>query len=76
MNRIATYYRAIWHPQTTVRFAIVARLREVYVFAWDDDPASAVGVLRAAGRYASDPDLSFTWYEAAKLSQTVREAIQ
>lgn len=74
MNRIATYYRHAWQSQVTVRFAIITRRREVYVFAWDDDPASAVGVLRAAGRYASDPHLSFTWYEAAKLSQKVRQS--
>lgn len=29
-------------------------------------------VLRVLGRFASSPDLSFTWYDAAVLSQRVR----
>lgn len=29
--------------------------------------------LRALGRWASDPELSFTWYDAATLSNRMRE---
>ena len=44
---------------------------ERYVFLYDDD--SRAEALRMLGRYASNPDLSFTWYDAAVLSQKVRQ---
>ena len=43
---------------------------ERYVFLYDDD--SLRSLLQTLGRYAADPDLSFTWYDAAILSQKVR----
>ncbi len=45
--------------------------RERYVFLYDD--RSRAETLRMLGRYASNPDLSFTWYDAAVLSQKVRQ---
>jgi hypothetical protein len=44
---------------------------ERYVFLYDD--ASRAETLRVLGRYASDPELSFTWYDAAVLSQKIRQ---
>jgi hypothetical protein len=44
---------------------------ERYVFLYDD--GSRAETLRMLGRYASNPDLSFTWYDAAVLSQKVRQ---
>jgi len=43
---------------------------ERYVFLYDDE--SLRPLLQTLGRYAADPDLSFTWYDAAILSQKVR----
>lgn len=43
---------------------------ERYIFLYDD--ASRAEALRVLGRYASNPDLSFTWYDAAVLSQKIR----
>lgn len=45
--------------------------QERYVFLYDD--ASRAETLRTLGRYASNPELSFTWYDAAVLSQKVRQ---
>lgn len=45
---------------------------EKYVFIFNDKNRAAT--LRQLGRYASDPDLSFTWYDAAVLSQKIRAA--
>ncbi len=42
---------------------------ERYVFLYDDD--SAETLLRTLGQYAADPNLSFTWYDAAVMSQRV-----
>lgn len=44
---------------------------ERYVFLFDDDNRSEA--LRTLGRYASNPDLSFNWYDAAVLSQKIRQ---
>jgi len=44
---------------------------ERYIFLFDDDNKSEA--LRTLGRYASNPDLSFSWYDAAVLSQKIRK---
>jgi len=44
---------------------------ERYVFLYDDK--SIVETLRGLGRFASNPELSFTWYDAAVLSQKIRQ---
>jgi len=41
-----------------------------YVFLYDD--ASHDELLQTLGRYAADPDLNFSWYDAAVMSQRVR----
>ncbi|WP_245764641.1 hypothetical protein [Planctomicrobium piriforme] len=43
---------------------------ERYVFLYDD--RSVPQLLQTLGRYAADPELNFTWYDAAVLSQKVR----
>ncbi len=47
---------------------------ERYVFLYDD--ASKAETLRTLGRFASNPELSFTWYDAAVLSQKIRQESQ
>lgn len=47
---------------------------ERYVFLYDD--ASRAETLRVLGRYASNSELSFTWYDAAVLSQKIRQESQ
>ncbi len=47
---------------------------ERYIFLFDDGNRSEA--LRTLGRYASNPDLSFTWYDAAVLSQKIRQTTQ
>jgi hypothetical protein len=44
---------------------------ERYVFLFDDE--NRAETLRTLGRYASNPDLSFSWYDAAVLSQKIRQ---
>ena len=45
--------------------------KERYIFLYDDD--NRAERLRTLGRYASDQELSFTWYDAAVLSQKIRQ---
>jgi len=44
---------------------------EHYVFLYSDDHRAET--LRLLGRYASNPELSFSWYDAAVLSQKIRQ---
>jgi hypothetical protein len=47
---------------------------ERYVFLYLDSERTEA--LRVFGRYASNPELSFTWYDAAVLSGKLREMRQ
>jgi len=44
---------------------------ERYIFLYDD--AHRADTLRILGRHASNPELSFSWYDAAVLSQRIRQ---
>ena len=44
--------------------------KERYIFLYNDGNRSKA--LRVLGRYASNKELSFTWYDAAVLSQKIR----
>ncbi len=44
---------------------------ERYVFLFDDD--NRIETLRQIGRFAANPELSFTWYDAAVMSQKIRQ---
>lgn len=48
--------------------------KERYVFLFDDDHRTEA--LRVLGRFASNRELSFTWYDAAVLSQKIRQTAQ
>ncbi len=43
---------------------------ERFLFLYDDK--SAPQILQTLGKFAADPELCFTWYDAAVLSQKVR----
>jgi len=44
---------------------------ERYIFLYDD--AHKSDALKTLGRFASNPELSFSWYDAAVLSQRIRQ---
>ena len=44
---------------------------EVYVFLYDDEHRREA--LRTLGRFATEPELRFDWYDAAKLSARIRK---
>lgn len=43
---------------------------EYWIFLCDD--ANKTEILRQAGRWATNPELSFSWYDAATVSQKIR----
>lgn len=46
---------------------------ERYVFLFDDDSIAAT--LKQFGKFAADKALNFTWYDAAILSQKMRQLL-
>lgn len=54
-----------------INIVAIVKGEERYVFMFDED--SRAETLRTLGRYASNPDLSFSWYDAAVLSQKIRK---
>ena len=57
-------------PARDINVIALVKGGERYVFLYDDD--SRVEALKTLGRYAANPDLSFSWYDAAVLGQKMR----
>lgn len=47
---------------------------ERYLFLYDDHHKAEA--LRTLGKFASNPELSFSWYDAAVLSQRIRQVTE
>ncbi len=58
-------------PQHGVSVLALIKGQERFVFLYDDE--SADQLLQTLGQYAADPELNFSWYDAATLSQRVRK---
>jgi len=56
---------------TDINVLALVKGGERYVFLYDGE--SRAETLRTLGRFASNPDLNFTWYDAAVLSQKIRQ---
>lgn len=63
--------KATQHP----RRLILLKGNERYIFILRRTRQDRALTLRALGRFASDPELSFAWYDAAVVSQWIRHAI-
>lgn len=59
------------HGVEEINVLAMMKGEERYVFLYDDK--NRVETLRTLGRYAADPQLSFTWYDAAVMSKKIRE---
>lgn len=46
---------------------------ERFIFLFDDENRDET--LRQLARFAADPELEFTWYDAAMLSRKIRDAV-
>jgi hypothetical protein len=46
---------------------------EKFIFLFDDENRDET--LRQLARFAANPDLDFTWYDAAMLSRKIRETV-
>jgi hypothetical protein len=54
-----------------INIVAIVKGDERYVFMFDD--GSRAETLRTLGRFAPNPELSFSWYDAAVLSQKIRQ---
>ena len=55
-----------------INILALAKGEERYIFLYDEDSRSET--LRMLGRYASNSELSFSWYDAAVMSQKIRKS--
>lgn len=60
--------------QRSMNVLALVKDSERYVFLFDED--SSDSLLQTLGKFAADKELSFTWYDAALLSQKVRKIRQ
>ena len=57
-------------PDDALHCAIALKDGEKYVFLWTKPHAAEL--LRTVGRFASNPDLSFSWHDAALMAKKIR----
>ena len=56
---------------TNINVLALVKGEEKYIFLFNEQNRKKT--LRQLGRFASNPKLSFTWYDAAVMSQKVRK---
>ena len=47
-----------------------------YVFVFGNSDEQVKTILRRFGQYAADPNLNFSWFDAAQMAQRVRKETQ
>ncbi len=62
------------NSQPVTHVVALIKGQERYIFIFDD--AGRAKTLRTLGRFATNPDLSFSWFDAANLSQRIREGVK
>lgn len=62
--------RALPPVHADVNVVSLVKGEEQYVFIYCDDQRAEV--LRTLGRFAANPELSFTWYEASVVAGRIR----
>jgi hypothetical protein len=57
--------------ERSINVVALVKDAERYIFLYDNESTPAL--LQTLGKFASNPELSFTWHDAAVLSQKVRK---
>jgi hypothetical protein len=55
-----------------INVLVMVKGEERFIFLYEDERRAET--LRMLGRFAADPDINFSWYDAAVLSQKIRQA--
>ncbi len=58
---------------TEINVLALVKGEERFIFLFDD--ANRDETLRQLARFAADPELDFSWYDAAMLSRKIRDAV-
>lgn len=58
----------------SVNVLALVRDEHRFVFLYDDDSVDTM--LATLSQYANDPELDFTWYDAAMMAQRVRKMLE
>jgi hypothetical protein len=69
-DRIQTGITRSKNNSQDVSFAVLTKGDERYLVLYTD--ANRVEACRTVGRWAANPDLSFTWHDAARMAQQIR----
>lgn len=59
-------------PDADVQVVVIVKHKERFVFVFTDRTRDQV--LQTLGRFAENPDLNFTWYDAAIVANKIRKA--
>lgn len=59
--------------ETEVNVLALVKGEEKFIFLFDDENCDET--LRQLARFAANPDLDFSWYDAAMLSRKIRETV-
>jgi hypothetical protein len=70
MPRRVLRFQELGNVTQDINVLALVKGEERYIFLFDDNNRSEA--LRTLGRFASNPELSFSWYDAAVLSQKIR----
>ena len=69
----AATLRTSHHMETEVNVLALVKGEEKFIFLFDDENCDET--LRQLARFAANPDLDFSWYDAAMLSRKIRETV-
>ncbi len=58
---------------TEINVLALVKGEERFIFLFDD--ANRDETLRQLARFAADPEINFSWYDAAMLSRKIRDAV-
>ena len=61
------------HMDREINVLALVKGEERFIFLFDDENRDET--LRQLARFAADPDLDFSWYDAAMLSRKIRDAV-
>lgn len=58
---------------TEINVLALVKGEERFLFLFDDNRRD--GTLRQLAQFAADPEINFSWYDAAMLSRKIRDAV-
>ncbi len=72
-NRIKHAKRTDRVMDTEINVLALVKGEERFIFLFDD--TNRDGTLRQLAHFAADPEIDFSWYDAAMLSRKIRDAV-